>query len=249
MTMRPERQAQDWNELAQLDPYWAILTAADKRFGGWDNNEFFDIGTVEVAALMKRVERLGHSQQRERALDFGCGLGRITHTLAQHFDESVGVDISEDMVRRAQELNVDAPGASFVVNVASDLARFDDAGFDLVFSSIVLQHVPDRPTIKSYIAEFCRVTRPGGLVMFQLPSHIPAIYRTQWWRRLYAGLRRLGVGAPFLHWRLRLVPIAMSYIPEPEIVRLVGSVGARLLDVDTVGAEAGIRSSTYYVTR
>jgi hypothetical protein len=41
----------------------------------------------------------------------------------------------------------------------------------------------------------------------------------------------------------------MSYIPEPEIVRLVGSVSARLLDVDTAGAEAGIRSSTYYVTR
>jgi hypothetical protein len=38
MTMRPERQAQDWNELARLDPYWAILTAADKRFGGGDND-------------------------------------------------------------------------------------------------------------------------------------------------------------------------------------------------------------------
>jgi hypothetical protein len=60
MTMRPERQAQDWNELAQLDPYWAILTTADKRFGGWNNNEFFDIGIIEVAALMKHVERLGH---------------------------------------------------------------------------------------------------------------------------------------------------------------------------------------------
>jgi ubiquinone/menaquinone biosynthesis C-methylase UbiE len=84
------------------------------------------------------------------------------------------------------------------VKVASDLARFDDAGFDLVFSSIVLHHVPDRLTIKSDIAEFCRVTRPAALVMFQLPSHIPAIYRTQW-RGLYAGLRRLGVGARFLY--------------------------------------------------
>jgi ubiquinone/menaquinone biosynthesis C-methylase UbiE len=247
--MRPDRQAQDWNELARLDPYWVILTAADKRFGGWDNDEFFAIGTIEIAALMERIERLGHPQDRERALDFGCGLGRITRALAQHFDECVGVDISEDMVRGAQDLNANVPGASFVVNVANDLARFNDASFDLVFSSIVLQHVPDRSTIESYIAEFCRVVRPGGLVMFQLPSHIPAIYRTQWRRRLYAGLRRLRVGAPFLYRRLRLVPIAMSYIPEPEIVQLVESVGAHLLDVETVAAEAGIRSSTYYVTR
>jgi ubiquinone/menaquinone biosynthesis C-methylase UbiE len=247
--MRPDRQAQDWNDLARLDPYWAILTAADKRYGGWDSDEFFAIGTVEVSAMMERFERLGHPEQRARALDFGCGLGRITRALAQHFEESVGVDISEDMVRRARDLNADVPGALFVVNVANDLARFDDASFDLVFSSIVLQHVPDRSTIESYIAEFCRVIRPNGLVMFQLPSHIPAIYRTQWRRRLYASLRRLGFGAPFLYRRLRLIPIAMSYIPEPEITQLVESVGARLLDVDTVGAEAGIRSSTYYVTR
>jgi len=247
--MRPDRQAQDWNELARLDPYWVILTAGDKRFGGWDSDAFFAIGTVEVSAMMERFERLGHPQDRERALDFGCGVGRITRALAQHFDECVGVDISEDMVRRAEELNADVPGASFVVNVANDLARFDDASFDLVFSSIVLQHVPDRSTIESYIAEFCRVVRHGGLVMFQLPSHIPAIYRTQWRRRLYAGLRRVGVSAPFLYRRLRLVPIAMSYVAEPEIVQLIESVGARLLDVDTVAAEAGVRSSTYYVTR
>jgi tRNA/tmRNA/rRNA uracil-C5-methylase (TrmA/RlmC/RlmD family) len=68
-----------------------------------EQHEFFDIGIIEVAALMKHVERLGHPHQRERALDFGCGLGRITRALAQHFDESVGVDISEDMVRRARE--------------------------------------------------------------------------------------------------------------------------------------------------
>lgn len=247
--MRPDRQAQDWNELARLDPYWVILTAEDKRFGGWDSDEFFALGTVEVAGMMDRLERLGHPEHRERALDFGCGLGRITRALAQPFDEAVGVDISEDMVRRAQELNVDVPHAAFVVNVANDLARFEDAGFDLAFSSIVLQHVPDRSTIESYVAEFCRVVRPGGLVMFQLPSHIPAIYRTQWRRRLYAGLRSLGVGAPFLYRRLRLFPIAMSYIPEPEIVRLIESVGARVLEVDTVAAEAGIRSSTYYATR
>ena len=247
--MRPDRQAQDWNELAQLDPYWVILTAADKRFGGWDSDEFFAIGTIEVAALMDRIEQLGHPQHLERALDFGCGLGRITRALAQQFDECVGVDISEDMVRSAQDLNANVPGASFVVNVANDLARFDNASFDLVFSSIVLQHVPDRSTIEGYIAEFCRVVRPDGLGMFQLPSHIPAIYRTQWRRRLYAGLRHLRVGAPFLSRRLRLVPIAMSYIPEPEIVQLIESVGARLLDVDTVAAEVGVRSSTYYVTR
>lgn len=118
---------------------------------------------------------------------------------------------------------------------------------------IVLQHVPDRSTIESYVAEFCRVLRPGGLAVFQLPSQIPRIYRLQWRRRLYGGLRRLGVGAPFLYRRLRLLPIAMSYIPEQAIVRLVDSLDAEMLEIETHHASGvmnlGVKSSTYYVTR
>ena len=247
------QQEQDWNELAELDPYWAVLTRPDKRFGRWDSDEFFATGTTEAATVIARAAELGHPQERRRALDFGCGLGRLTRAFAAHFDECVGVDISDTMVSRAEELNADIEGTSFVVNRADDLGRFDDASFDFVYSTIALQHVPDRRAIESYIRDFCRVLRPGGLAVFQLPSHIPAVFRLQWRRRVYLALRRLGVGAPFLYGRLRLLPIAMSHVPEGDIVRLVESAGARMLDVKTHGASgllnSGLRSSTYYVTR
>ena len=250
--MQLKRQEQDWNELATVDPYWAILTAPGKRFGGWDEDEFFATGTAWAAVVVDQMERLGHPRQRHRALDFGCGLGRMTRAFAQYFDECVGVDISDSMVRGAQEHNADIPGVSFVVNRASDLGRFSDSSFDFVYSTIALQHVPDRGTIEAYIREFCRVMRPEGLVAFQLPSHIPAIFRIQWRRRLYSGLRRLGLDAEFLYRRLRLAPIAMSYIPESAIVRLLESNGARVLRVDTVSASGlmntGVRSTTYYAT-
>jgi ubiquinone/menaquinone biosynthesis C-methylase UbiE len=251
--MEVRNQERDWNELAELDPYWAILTSPGTRFGGWDSDEFFATGTGEIEVVMRRAAELGHPQGRERALDFGCGLGRVTRPLAGHFDECVGVDISEGMVRQARELNADVPGASFVVNAADDLRRFDDESFDLVYSVIVLQHMPDRGAIESYIAEFCRVLRPGGLAIFQLPSHIPKVFRLQWRRRLYLALRGVGVGAAFLYRRLRLLPIAMSSIPEGDLVTLVTACGARVLDVETSGASgllnAGLKNSTYYVTR
>jgi ubiquinone/menaquinone biosynthesis C-methylase UbiE len=251
--MQVGRQARDWDDLARLDPYWAILTSPGKRFNRWDSAEFFATGAAEATALMARADRLGRPERRERALDFGCGLGRVTRGLAGHFEECVGVDISEDMVRGAREANADVGNVSFVVNRAGELGRFDNEAFDFVYSTIVLQHVPDTEQIEAYIGEFCRVLRPGGLVVFQLPSHIPAVYRLQWRRRLYGALRRAGVSAPILYRRLRLLPIAMSYIPEPAIGRLIDSLGARLLDTETLSASGllntGVRSSTYFVTR
>jgi ubiquinone/menaquinone biosynthesis C-methylase UbiE len=251
--MQVDRQAQDWNELAELDPHWAILTAPGKRFGRWDSDEFFATGTVEAGAFMGRVQQMGLPQERGRALDFGCGLGRMTRALAAHFDACIGIDISEEMVRGARAANADVTNVSFEVNPATDLRRFEDASFDLVYSMIVLQHVPDRDAIESYVREFCRVLRPGGLAVFQLPTHIPAIFRLQWRRKLYLGLRRIGVSAPFLYRRLHLLPIAMSYIAEEDMVRLVESQGARMVTVDQQRAvglmNTGLTSSTYYVTR
>jgi ubiquinone/menaquinone biosynthesis C-methylase UbiE len=251
--LRLEQQEQDWNELAELDPYFAVVSRPGKRFGRWDTSEFFVTGTKHVATLMARIEPLGHPRGRGRALDFGCGLGRLTRALGAQFRDCVGVDISDRMVHQAQQLNADVDGVSFVVNRVDDLRMFGDGEFDLVYSAIVLQHVPDRRAIESYIAEFCRILRPGGLAVFQLPSRIPALFRLQWRRRLYIALRRLGLRAPFLYRRLRLLPIAMSFIPEADVVRLVESRGARVLDIDTESAQgrmtAGLRSSTYYVTR
>jgi ubiquinone/menaquinone biosynthesis C-methylase UbiE len=251
--MQIDRQAQDWNELAQLDPHWAILTSPGKRFGRWDRDDFFATGTAEAEAFMRRAGELGFPRERGRALDFGCGLGRMTRALAQHFDEVVGVDISEEMIRGASDANADVDGVSFVVNHASDLNRFPDASFDLIYSVIVLQHVPDRVAIESYVSDFCRVLRPGGLAVFTLPSHIPAIFRLQWRRRLYQVLRRVGVSAEFLYRRLHLMPIAMSYVPERDMTSLVEAAGARMVTVDTQGAQgvmnAGLRNSSYFVTR
>ena len=246
-------QSRDWDELAELDPYWVICTAPDKRFGGWRPDDFFATGEAEIEEVLGEAQELGRPQRREVALDFGCGLGRLTRALAERFESCVGVDISERMVEGARECNAHLDNCSFQVNSGVDLSQFDDARFDLVYTSIVLQHVPERAAIDSYIGEFVRVLRPGGLLVFQLPSHIPRLFRLQWRRRLYLALRRVGFSPGFLYRRLHVFPIAMSHVPEPEILSLLKARGASVLRTRSYRARgianAGVRSTRYFATR
>ena len=57
--MRLAGQQRDWEELADLDPYWAIASAPDKRFGGWGAEELMATGRAPIARLMRRAEELG----------------------------------------------------------------------------------------------------------------------------------------------------------------------------------------------
>jgi trans-aconitate methyltransferase len=184
---------EDWEELAKLDPLWAICSVPKGKHGGWDLDEFFQSGEAITADVMESAERLGRPRDRVSALDFGCGVGRITRALAQRFDECIGLDISEEMIAAARDLNRSVPNCVFIVNTTDHLGVFEDDRFDLVYTKAVLQHLPDAQVIRAYIAEFVRVLKPGGLLVFQLPSFIPLRYRLELRRKLYVGLRQLGL--------------------------------------------------------
>ncbi len=66
------KHKQDWEELASIDPLWAVLTHPDKKFGKWDTDEFFLTGEVEIGRVMDSATRLGYPKGRKLCLDFGC---------------------------------------------------------------------------------------------------------------------------------------------------------------------------------
>jgi 2-polyprenyl-3-methyl-5-hydroxy-6-metoxy-1,4-benzoquinol methylase len=94
-----------FEDLGQRDPLWAVLTATGKAGGRWDEAEFFQTGQVTIRALLNRLASLGLAPPRGRALDFGCGVGRLTQALAEYGREIVGLDIAASMVERARALN------------------------------------------------------------------------------------------------------------------------------------------------
>ncbi len=164
-----KRSKKHWEKHAELDPMWAILTHKDQK-GRWDKDQFFAIGKAEIDALMSDIAERFPALARKCALDFGCGVGRLTQALADYFDEVTGVDISEGMIQQARNLNQHGSRCSYVANDTPNLSFLASDSFDLVYSSITLQHMHTDYS-SGYIREFLRVVKPSGLVVFQLPSH------------------------------------------------------------------------------
>jgi SAM-dependent methyltransferase len=245
------REGARWEEIAKQDPMWAILSYQEGKYGRWTKQRFLATGAERVDEFLRHGSRFARPARRQAALDFGCGVGRLTRALATRFDQAMGIDISETMVRNAVELNSDVGNAVFRCNRRDDLAMFGDEEFDLVASDIVLQHLPNRETVEGYLSEFLRVLRPQGLLVFQLPTSLPLSVRVQPRRTAYRVMRRLGFSAHTLYWRLGLHPSRMLAIPGHAVIAFLQSQGGEVLDVvkEASPAPVTLEQNVYYVTR
>jgi len=249
--MQVAQEKRHWEEFAAQDPFWAVLSYPDQKHGRWDAEEFYSSGEEAINEVLGHAAQFGQPAAHDSALDFGCGLGRLTRALATHFDSAVGVDISETMVANATDLNEDVPNVHFQVNARADLAAFEDATFDMVNTRIVLQHLPSRQAVEGYLAEFLRVLRPGGLLVFQMPSKLPLRVSIEPRRKAYLMLRRLGISERSLYWRFGLHPNRMIAIPKPRVLEFLDGHGAQVLDAVTRRDPdlSMFEESVYYVTK
>jgi len=242
-----KRHRRDWEQLAEVDPLWAILAAPEARGGRWKLDEFFATGEAEIAQVLEVASGVGNPERYEQALDFGCGVGRLTNALARRFDEVIGIDISQEMITLARRL-ASRENCSFELSTGADLQQFGSASFDFVYSSLVLQHLPRRRLVQAYLGEFLRVLRPGGLTVFQALSHLPVARRLQPRRRAYALLHGAGLGHQFLLSRLKLTPVRLTAISEGDVRSTIAAHGGTVVHLEEHPEAAdGIRSVRYYV--
>jgi SAM-dependent methyltransferase len=239
----------EWDDMAFLDPYWAVLTDPDAKRRGWDRSAFFASGDEKVNELLRVAEQFHLPEQRLSALDFGCGLGRLTRALSDRFARVCGVDISGSLVEQARQLNWDRENCEFLQLHESGLDIFESKTMDLVCSFLVLQHQARESAIIAYVGEFVRILRPGGLAVFQIPTHIPLRNRVQPRRRAYAVLRSLGVRPSILYNQLGLDPMRMRYASRAKVVDSIELAGGQVLTVAEDDLAGGFPSSTYYVAR
>lgn len=171
-----ETVATVWEAQARADPLWAVLSDPDKRGRRWDLASFMATGEEEVGKALARWSELGGTfPDHSLAVDFGSGVGRLTQPLGRRFDRAVGVDISPTMVAVARRLNQAGDRVEYVLNRQPDLRFMADQSASLVYSHITLQHLPPEAAA-AYVGEFLRVAKPGGGIIFQLPSHLSEAY-------------------------------------------------------------------------
>jgi len=239
------RHRRDWEDLAVLDPLWAVSGKRATSDSPWTVSDFLADGEVEIEAVLGQAARLGRPRRRQRALDFGCGLGRVTQALAQRFLWCDAIDISEAMISRARHLS-DGTNVSFVVSEEPNLRRFRSDTFDLVYSSFVLQHLPGRRIAADYIREFLRVARADGLVVFQMPEKLGLRARLQPRRRAYTALRGLGLPKASLR-RLRLHPVRMIALSQREVDQIVRGMGGSIILTAPVDPSNQFAGNRYFV--
>lgn len=234
------RVATTWESWARLDPLYSILSASGTEGGRWELDKFFATGQEEIEELIERCDSARITFPRGVALDFGCGAGRLTRALADHFELSVGVDVSPTMIELARRYTPDRR-CSFRVNLAPDLGLFPNEHFDFIYSSRVLQHI-EPVLVLGYVAEFCRILRGDGVMVIHMPSS-PA--ELPW--NLKGVLRRVLGRTYHLLWSLRrgtTAIVEMHHIPKADMLRHLADCGMEVLLCED--RQGGPRDNTLY---
>lgn len=231
-----------YDELGRSDPLYAVLSFREARNNRWNPEEFFARGRREISNALDHLSELGHDVDRGRAMDFGCGVGRLTQALCGEFQEAVGIDISSSMIKAAFGFNQFGERCTYLVNTTADLAQLDDSRFDFIYSNIALQHTPPETSTR-YIAEFFRILKPGGVAVFQIPSgprHEPGSVGAWLYSIRRGPLRRF--------WkRIRgKPPVEIHYLNQAIVENIIHSAGGRLLEARQDGSVRRSRVSMFY---
>ena len=180
--------------------YYNLLTHPLRSWTA-SSPRFFAIRKWEV--LREALDRLQLDTKNCKWLDVGCGWGEMLRLGQSHFRESVGCDLSQNMLAQARGVHV-------VLQYAPDALPFRDRSFDLVTTVCVYHHVLCAVWRRSLLDETKRVLKPGGIAC--IIEHNPLNPVT----RLIVSQTSLDAGARLMRSR--------------ETSQLMSSAGLRVVD-------------------
>lgn len=164
--MHSESMKQMWNKRAEKDAFYYVESA----FWDGDISSFFALGEERVKLLVDPyLSLLSISKKDVLALEIGCGLGRFSRSLAQRFKHVIGVDVSDEMIRQAKELNPSSiQNLEFKVTDGAFYPFISSNSIDFCFSYEVFQHMPSSEIILNNFKEINRVLKSNGIALIHV---------------------------------------------------------------------------------
>jgi 2-polyprenyl-3-methyl-5-hydroxy-6-metoxy-1,4-benzoquinol methylase len=226
--MRWDATSDDWERLGRLDPYWAVISQDAYRGANLSDAalaQFLQSGEDHVEQIWRGCrEAFGGAFAPERALDFGCGVGRVAVPLARRVAHVVAVDVAASMLEHARRLAVRHHLANVEFVQSDDHLASIRGPFDLVHSTIVFQHIPVRRGLRLF-RRLVELTAEGGVavlhVLYDNPRRRAAPIRFA--ARLMRPLRGL---------RGRPPDIQMNAYPLTAVFKLLHAAGIRRFTVE-----------------
>ena len=217
-----------YEKFGREDPLYAVLSRKSAATTAGTRTNSSRPAGPRSATSCDYTRGLGLRVDFSRALDFGCGVGRLSQALAEHFEEVVGVDIAESMVAKAREFNRHGDRVRYVVNATDDLVVLRRRHVQLRLQRDHPAAHPARsggPLRRRVLPRACG---PAGWPCSRFPAagayrpgSLSALaYRVQrqYLRRLWKIVR----GRP---------PVEIHYVAREDVERIIDSHGAQLVDV------------------
>jgi SAM-dependent methyltransferase len=120
-----------------------------------------DRATAELAELLDDWGLLGTDR---KALDIGCGIGRIEQAIGPHLRRIVGIDLSPAMITEAKRRCDVIANAAFQVCGGHDLSELAETGFDMILAvdSFPCMVAAGAEIAERHIRDAARLLKPGG---------------------------------------------------------------------------------------
>jgi ubiquinone/menaquinone biosynthesis C-methylase UbiE len=159
----------EWKQWGKDDPLFGVASWAHKQKDGaaaWTEEEFYACGESDWNDFRAHWQQYGLNTRS--CLEIGCGAGRITGQISRAFERVCAVDVSKDMMSRAQ--GVVGENVEFSLIDGLHLPQ-EDGSMSAVFSTHVLQHLDNVDIGLAYFHEIFRVLQVGGTAMVHMPLY------------------------------------------------------------------------------
>lgn len=201
----------DWGKLSEKDRYYWVTTFnkyRDSNLSDELRDEFFDEASDYLNKLLSIIrQHVNPDFEVTRALDFGCGAGRVAVPLARIASEVTGLDIAPGMLEEAEK-NAGENGLSNLNLALSDDSLSGAKGtFDFIHSIYVFQHIPLSRGLAIVQRMLDRLDEGGVLsLQFLISNDLSRIRRIRYWMRVHLPLvqnlwnllKRQGWSAPIM---------------------------------------------------